>query len=90
MLGTDDVVLCDTRVGIVNIQLLPANNTLVINRKITIKDAYGSAAINDILITPIIGDTVDGISVATSLNVTVGNYGSITMVTDQLTMYNII
>jgi hypothetical protein len=90
MLGTDDVVLCDTRVGIVNIQLLPANNTLVINRKITIKDAYGSVSSNDILVSPIIGDLIDGISTPTSVNVLVGNYGSITMVTDQLTRYNII
>jgi hypothetical protein len=87
---TDDVLLIDTTLGPVDVQLLAANTSLIFSRKLIIKDAFGTVSpFLDITLLPAGGDTIDG-ALTTSVFFTIGVYGSLEIISNQNNGYNII
>jgi len=82
--GTENVILCDTSLGIININLLSADNILAQNKDLAIKDAYGTAGINDILVNPFGFDVIDQAAGPTSVFAKGGVFGSISVVSNRL------
>ena len=93
--GSEDVILVNIPLtpqpyNTVDIYLLPASDPLVAKRVIRIKDANYRANVIDIVIHPDSTDTIDLVNAPVSLFFTVGTGGSITLVTNKTTGYNIV
>lgn len=82
--GAEDVILVNSSLGVVTINLLAAGNALAGRNTLTIKDAFGQAGLNDIIINPLFPDVIDQAGGSTSLFTKVGVYGSLTLVSNKL------
>jgi hypothetical protein len=92
--GDENVILVNSTsaqvLGTGDVYLLPASDPLSWKNVLIIKDAFGQSGIHDIRLIPDGTDTIDGVNAPVSLFLTVGVYGSITIVTNKTNGYNIV